>query len=84
MSEMSDAQIKNILERLDTLESDYKKLDEKLDLVIHCINDIYDNSEYCDSAKTSKVSVEDSDDSDFVDFMDLVFDLASELARKDK
>ena len=81
---MSDAQIKNILERLDTLESDYKKLDEKLDLVIHCINDIYDNNEDYDSAKTSKVSVEDSDDSDFVNFMDLVFDLASELARKDK
>lgn len=84
MSEMSDAQIKNILERLATLESDYKKLDEKLDLVIHCINDMYDNNEDCDSAKTSKVSVEDSDDSDFVNFMDLVFDLASELARKDK
>ena len=81
---MSDTQIKNILERLAILVSDYNMLDEKLDLVIDCINDIYNNNEDCDSAKTSKVSVEDSDDSDFVNFMDLVFDLASELARKDK
>ena len=84
MSEMNDAQIKSIHERLDKLVSNYRELDEKLNLVIHCINDIYDNNENCDNAKSSKDSVEDIDDSDFINFMDLVYDLASELARKDK